>query len=56
MSFLSVLFSRHKKEENTVEQSAADALEDSEKGLALVQDLMKRENKVKDLIGDLKNT
>lgn len=54
--FLSVLYTRHKKEANTVEQSAADALEDSEKGLALVQDLMKRENKVKDLIGDLKNT
>lgn len=39
-----------------MEQNAADALEDSEKGLALVQDLMKRENKVTDLIGELKNT
>lgn len=46
----------HKKEANAVEQKAFDALEDSEKGLALIQDLMIRENRVKDLIGELKNT
>lgn len=52
----SVLYTRHHKEANTVEQSAAEALKDSEMGLALVQDLMNRENKVKELIGELKNT
>lgn len=56
VSLLSVLYTRHKKEAKTVEQNAADALVDSEKGLALVKDLMKRENKVKDVIGELKNT
>lgn len=39
-----------------MEQNATDALKDSGMGLALVQDLMKRENKVKDLIVDLKKT
>lgn len=54
--FLSVLNARHQKEANAVEQNAANALENSEMGLALIQNLMNRENKVKDLIGELKNT
>lgn len=56
VSFLSVLNTRHQKEANAVEKNAANALEDSEMGLALIQNLMNRENKVKDLTGVLKNT
>lgn len=39
-----------------MEKNAANALEDSEMGLALIQNLMNRENKVKNLTGVLKNT
>lgn len=39
-----------------MERSATDALSDSEKSLALVRTLMNKENKVKELIGDLKTT
>lgn len=50
------LAEKHQKEANAVEKNAANALEDSEMGLALIQNLMNRENKVKDLTGVLKNT
>lgn len=56
VSFLSVLNTRHQKEAKAVEKNAVNALEDSEMGLALIQNLMNRENKVKDLTGELKNT
>lgn len=55
VSFLSVL-RRHQNEADAVERSASDALSDSEKSLALVRNLMNKENKVKELIGELKNT
>lgn len=55
VSFLSVLC-RHQNEADAVEQSAGDALSNSEKSLALVRNLMNKENKVKELIGELKNT
>lgn len=45
---------RHQTDANAVERSATDALMDSEKSLALVRMLMNRENKVKELIGDLR--
>ncbi|XP_072219457.1 laminin subunit gamma-2 [Leuresthes tenuis] len=48
------LADKHKKEADTVEQTATEALNDSENGLSLVRTLMNRENKVKELIGDLK--
>lgn len=38
-----------------MQQSATDALKDSAKSLALVRTLMNKENKVKELIGDLKS-
>lgn len=46
--------SRHQKNATTVEQTANKALSDSEKSLALARTLMNKENKVKELIGDLK--
>lgn len=55
VSFLSVL-RRHQNEADVVERSASNALSDSEKSLALVRNLMNKENKVKELIGELKNT
>ncbi|XP_068605004.1 laminin subunit gamma-2 [Brachionichthys hirsutus] len=48
------LSERHQTKADAVERSAADALSDSEKSLALVRTLMSGENKVKELIGDLK--
>lgn len=47
---------RHQTNANAVERTANEALSDSEKGLALVRTLMNKENKVKELIGDLKTT
>ncbi len=47
---------RHQTKAEAVEQSATDALSDSEKSLALVRTLMNKEDKVKELIGDLKTT
>lgn len=55
VSFLSVLC-RHQNEADAVERSADDALSDSKKSVALVRNLMNKENKVKELIGELKNT
>ncbi|TKS79276.1 Laminin subunit gamma-1 [Collichthys lucidus] len=48
------LADEHQTDANAVERSATDALMDSEKSLALVRMLMNRENKVKELIGDLR--
>nr|XP_046265365.1 laminin subunit gamma-2 [Scatophagus argus] len=48
------LADKHQTMAGTVERSATDALSDSEKSLALVRTLMNKENKVKELIGDLK--
>lgn len=47
---------RHQREADVMQQSSSDALNKSEKSLALVKALMSNENKVKELIGDLKNT
>lgn len=54
VSFLPVLC-RHQNEADAVEQNAGDALSDSEKSVALVRNFMNKENKVKELIGELKN-
>ncbi|XP_076600718.1 laminin subunit gamma-2 [Chaetodon auriga] len=48
------LADEHQTTADAVERSAADALSDSQKSLALVRSLMNKENKVKELIGDLK--
>ncbi|XP_040911632.1 laminin subunit gamma-2 [Toxotes jaculatrix] len=48
------LADKHQTKANSVEQTANEALSDSEKSLALVRTLMNKENKVKELIGDLK--
>ncbi|KAK5860490.1 hypothetical protein PBY51_021964 [Eleginops maclovinus] len=48
------LADKHKTTADSVERSANEALSDSEKSLALVRDLMTKENKVKELIGDMK--
>lgn len=45
---------RHQTEANAVERTTADALSDSQKSLALARTLTNKENKVKELIGDLK--
>ncbi|KAI3375169.1 hypothetical protein L3Q82_021076, partial [Scortum barcoo] len=50
------LAEKHQTKAEAVEQTATDALSDSEKSLALVRNLMNKENKVKELIGDLKST
>lgn len=47
---------RHQSTANDVERTATNALSDSQKSLALVRNLMNKENKVKELIGDLKTT
>ncbi|KAM6989831.1 laminin subunit gamma-2 [Tautogolabrus adspersus] len=44
----------HQTKADSVEKTANNALSDSEKSLALVRTLMNKENKVKELIGDLK--
>ncbi|XP_056247590.1 laminin subunit gamma-2 [Seriola aureovittata] len=48
------LADKHQTKATAVEQTANMALSDSEKSLGLVRTLMTRENKVKELIGDLK--
>uniref|UniRef100_A0A3P8S9W4 Laminin subunit gamma 2 n=1 Tax=Amphiprion percula TaxID=161767 RepID=A0A3P8S9W4_AMPPE len=48
------LADKHETKANAVEKTANEALSDSNKGLALVRTLMNKENKVKELIGDLK--
>ncbi|XP_026230068.1 laminin subunit gamma-2 [Anabas testudineus] len=48
------LADKHQTKAGAVERSANEALSDSQKGLALVRTLMNKENKVKELIGDLK--
>lgn len=53
LSFMSI---RHQREADVVQQSSSDALDTSVKTLALLQTLNANENKVKELIGDLKNT
>lgn len=45
---------RHQTKADAVERTANEALSDSKEGLALVRTLMNKENKVKELIGDLK--
>ncbi|GAA6228356.1 laminin subunit gamma-2 [Lates japonicus] len=44
----------HQTDATAMEQTASKALSDSEKSLALVRALMNKENKVKEVIGDLK--
>lgn len=46
--------SSHQTFADTVERNANKALSDSQQSLTLVRNLMNRENKVKELIGDLK--
>ncbi|XP_068197804.1 laminin subunit gamma-2 [Antennarius striatus] len=48
------LAEEHQIKADAVDRSANDALSDSEKSLALIRNLMNKENKVKELIGDLK--
>ncbi|KAK9538314.1 hypothetical protein VZT92_003497 [Zoarces viviparus] len=48
------LADKHQTKADAVQRSANEALSDSEKSLALVRTLMNKENKVKELIGDLK--
>lgn len=50
------LADKHQTKADAVERSANEALSDSEKSLSLVRTLMNKENKVKELIGDLKTT
>lgn len=50
------LADKHQTKADAVERTANEALSDSEKSLALVRNLMNKENKVKGLIGDLKTT
>ncbi|KAA8589204.1 hypothetical protein FQN60_010549, partial [Etheostoma spectabile] len=50
------LADKHETTADAVERSANDALGDSQKSLDLVRTLMNKENKVKELIGDLKTT
>lgn len=50
------LADKHQSTANDVERTATNALSDSQKSLALVRNLMNKENKVKELIGDLKTT
>ncbi|XP_029381415.1 laminin subunit gamma-2 isoform X1 [Echeneis naucrates] len=50
------LADKHQSKASTVGHMANKALGDSEKSLALVRTLMNKENKVKELIGDLKTT
>ncbi|KAF3698526.1 Laminin subunit gamma-2 [Channa argus] len=50
------LADKHQTVASAVEQTANAALSDSGQSLALVRSLMNKENKVKELIGDLKNT
>ncbi|KAF3857628.1 hypothetical protein F7725_010829 [Dissostichus mawsoni] len=45
---------RHQTTADSVERTANEALIDSKKSLALIRDLMTRENKVQELIGDMK--
>lgn len=46
--------SSHQMFADAVERNANKALSDSQQSLTLVRNLMNRENKVKELIGDLK--
>ncbi|KAJ4922437.1 hypothetical protein JOQ06_022933 [Pogonophryne albipinna] len=48
------LADKHQTTADSVERTASEALTDSKKSLALVRDLMTRENKVQELIGDMK--
>ncbi|XP_059201303.1 laminin subunit gamma-2 [Centropristis striata] len=48
------LADKHQTTAGGIEQIANEALSDSQKSLALVRNLMNKENKVKELIGDLK--
>ncbi|XP_062259930.1 laminin subunit gamma-2 [Platichthys flesus] len=50
------LADKHQAKATAVDETASDALSDSEKSLALVRTLMNKENKVKELIGDLRTT
>nr|XP_057924701.1 laminin subunit gamma-2 isoform X2 [Doryrhamphus excisus] len=49
------LADKHQTKAGAVDRSANEALSDAQKGLALVRTLINKENKVKDLIGDVKN-
>ncbi|XP_056149191.1 laminin subunit gamma-2 [Lampris incognitus] len=48
------LAERHQNKADVVERTANEALRDSDKSLALVRTLMNKENKVKELLGDLR--
>lgn len=48
------LADKHQTTADSVDRTATDALRDSEASLALVRTLMNKENRVKELIGDLK--
>ncbi|XP_035025549.1 laminin subunit gamma-2 [Hippoglossus stenolepis] len=50
------LADKHQTKATAVDETASDALSGSEKSLALVRTLMNKENKVKELIGDLRTT
>ncbi|XP_036940529.1 laminin subunit gamma-2 [Acanthopagrus latus] len=50
------LADKHQSTADDVERTATDALSDSQSSLTLVRDLMNKENKVKELIGELKTT
>lgn len=47
---------RHQREADVVQRSSSDALDTSVKTLPLAKSLTANENKVKELIGELKNT
>ncbi|XP_038125963.1 laminin subunit gamma-2 [Cyprinodon tularosa] len=49
------LAEKHKTTADSVKKTADEALSDSQKSLDLVRPLMNRENKVKELVGDLKS-
>lgn len=51
---LTPLPSSHQMIADDVEKNAGKALSDSQQSLTLVRNLMNRENRVKELIGDLK--
>ncbi|XP_054623821.1 laminin subunit gamma-2 [Dunckerocampus dactyliophorus] len=51
----SSLADKHQTKAGAVDRSASEALSDAQKGLALVRTLVNKENKVKELIGDVKN-
>lgn len=53
---MTVMSIRHQREAEVVQLRSSDALDTSGKILALSKTLTANENKVKELVGDLKNT